>query len=154
MSEETFTAPEADRAVYVVTGRCTPGPATRAEEYEELADLEQDDNPLRAAHRRAFAHKLRRTGKDIPVKHETVFDSPVFFHAAGPYDATAVCPCGHWADFLCDAPLGRGETCDKPLCRCCTSRFGADFDHCAYHEALAAAHQPIVDASREGAGND
>lgn len=84
---------------------------------------------------RAHAAKLRREGRDIPLEP---FEGDVFMHMDGPRDATVVCPCGHWADFLCDTPIGKGRTCDRPMCHCCRDRVGDDLDRCPYHKAVSA----------------
>ena len=44
-----------------------------------------------------------------------------------------VCKCGHWADVLCDWPMGRGKTCDIALCKCCSHEIGDDLDACVIH---------------------
>lgn len=84
-------------------------------------------------HDRAHAAKLRRTGADRLMQP---FAGRVFLHVEGPRDDGLVCPCGHWADFLCDTPIGRGRTCDRPMCHCCRDQVGEDLDRCAYHRAL------------------
>jgi hypothetical protein len=45
------------------------------------------------------------------------------------------CACGRLATQLCDEPLGRGKTCDLPLCTQCTVRPypGRDIDLCEVH---------------------
>ena len=45
------------------------------------------------------------------------------------------CPCGHTAEMLCDYPMGRGKTCDLPLCWCCRKHIAEDMDLCAIHFA-------------------
>lgn len=52
----------------------------------------------------------------------------------------AVCQCRYLADLLCDYPMGKGKTCDAPLCAGCRVKqvgdnFGLDF--CLAHHILA-----------------
>jgi hypothetical protein len=46
-----------------------------------------------------------------------------------------VCPCGVAADFLCDYPMGKGKTCDLPLCADCRHAVDDDTDLCRLHRA-------------------
>lgn len=46
-----------------------------------------------------------------------------------------LCPCWHLADILCDYPVGRGKTCDLPLCPDCAHSIGEDRDLCPIHFA-------------------
>lgn len=50
-------------------------------------------------------------------------------------DELSICRCGTVADYLCDAPMGEGKTCDAPLCvDCAVECDGADDYHlCAFH---------------------
>jgi hypothetical protein len=44
--------------------------------------------------------------------------------------------CGMAADFYCDYPVGKGRTCDLPLCKDHKkhkSDIGADIDYCPHH---------------------
>ena len=34
----------------------------------------------------------------------------------GSFPASELCACGVFAEYLCDYPLGKGKTCDAPLC--------------------------------------
>lgn len=45
------------------------------------------------------------------------------------------CRCGHTAEMLCDHPMGRGKTCDLPICWCCSKHVGDDLDLCLIHFA-------------------
>ena len=45
--------------------------------------------------------------------------------------------CGELADRLCDAPMGKGQTCDIPLCGGCAKNIGEELDLCRVHAALA-----------------
>ena len=40
-------------------------------------------------------------------------ESPIFVHGDGVEHCSS---CGVLAEFLCDFPMGRGKTCDAPLC--------------------------------------
>jgi hypothetical protein len=47
--------------------------------------------------------------------------------------------CGHVADFLCDAPIGDGRTCDLPLCK--DHKYhrpdvSIDTDYCPHHKFI------------------
>lgn len=120
-------------------GQSCPGEPTMtmSEWYDQRADgLLAGEAPWYSGHSvlhdRAHAAKLRREHRDIPFpRHDFV----VSLHMDGPRDHTMVCPCGHWADFLCDTPIGRGKTCDRPMCYCCREQVGDDLDRCPYHRA-------------------
>ena len=43
------------------------------------------------------------------------------------------CSCGFCADFLCDYPVGKGKTCDAPLCLKCRVHVGDELDYCKAH---------------------
>ncbi len=48
--------------------------------------------------------------------------------------------CGKVADFLCDFPMGKGKTCDAPLCDDCRVHQGGelkDLDFCPAHALIA-----------------
>lgn len=46
------------------------------------------------------------------------------------------CPiCGGVSLFLCDYPMGKGETCDIKLCDNCASEVGKNFHLCPVHYA-------------------
>lgn len=47
-----------------------------------------------------------------------------------------VCACGHFGDFLCDGPVGKGRTCDALLCKCCRTVVADGIDFCPTHAAL------------------
>lgn len=57
----------------------------------------------------------------------------VFVCGEGKRDAQ--CRCGRWATQLCDEPVGKGKTCDIPICIQCTVRPypGQDIDLCPFH---------------------
>ena len=121
-------------ALHILTGSC---PRTRAEAREELADdIEREVRPVAALHLRMLARRMRRQGEDGPMPEL----GTVFLH--GPADPAAVCPCGHLAEYLCDEPLGRGRTCDGPMCRCCRTPIGEELDRCRFHAAAAARPVP------------
>lgn len=42
--------------------------------------------------------------------------------------------CGKPSTCLCDYPLGRGRTCDMPLCNECRAHVGMDTDLCPLHD--------------------
>ena len=41
--------------------------------------------------------------------------------------------CGRWSSKLCDWPVGKGRTCDRPLCDTCAVAAGKDMDFCPSH---------------------
>lgn len=41
--------------------------------------------------------------------------------------------CGFIADYLCDYPVCKNKTCDKPLCRECRRNVGIELDYCPAH---------------------
>ena len=47
---------------------------------------------------------------------KTIFE-PHQFIICG--DGVAPCRCGNVAEYLCDHPVGKGKTCDAPLCEAC-----------------------------------
>jgi hypothetical protein len=115
---------------YVLTGSC---PKTDSELRDELADEhEAAGRPLMAEWYRTLARRMRRQGEHEP----RAALGPGFVCERGRvYDATAVCPCGHLSERLCDEQLGKGKTCDAPLCRCCATSVGAELDLCRLHAA-------------------
>ena len=125
------------RHVHVVTGRC--GPQTQAEARLELADIAEEQGEYRKAlEYRAIVARWRRDWREKgPATKSGNPDAPVPDHGVMYWhsnEATGVvCPCGHFAGFLCDEPVGRGLTCDMALCKCCRSPIGDDLDLCAIH---------------------
>lgn len=53
------------------------------------------------------------------------------------------------ADFLCDAPLGDGRTCDRQLCIDCADEVGADLHLCPLHTSMARDEVRIDVAAKE-----
>ena len=45
--------------------------------------------------------------------------------------------CGKPANSLCDYPIGKGKTCDKPMCSHCKTTIGYDLDVCREHNNQA-----------------
>lgn len=41
--------------------------------------------------------------------------------------------CGSVADVLCDYPVGKDKTCDRPLCAECAHEVAPDVHYCAGH---------------------
>lgn len=134
------------KALYVITGAC---PQTQAEARLEYADiLEAGGDHLLAEEYRAIVDRMRRDWND-PREHVKVKlgvrkglidpDEPandlfgtLFWHEPR-YSAIVVCPCGHFAWFLCDQPIGRGKSCDAPLCKCCRTEIAPGIDQCDFH---------------------
>lgn len=50
-------------------------------------------------------------------------------------DAEKCAHCGYLGDLLCDYPVGRGKTCDLPLCEICARQIGNDQHLCSIHFA-------------------
>lgn len=63
-------------------------------------------------------------------------DTWVHFHLGSRGNRTAARPCaicGWISERLCDFKLGGGRTCDRPLCRHCTTTPAANKDLCPAH---------------------
>lgn len=55
-------------------------------------------------------------------------------------NSIAACACNYVATALCDYPMGKGRTCDAPLCERCRVRQGGalrDIDFCPPHALMA-----------------
>jgi hypothetical protein len=78
--------------------------------------------------------ELERRGVADRMDHTSVGPHHVF--ACGEGKPTPQCGCGRWATQLCDEPVGKGKTCDLPLCRHCTFRpyDDEDIDLCQLHK--------------------
>jgi hypothetical protein len=133
-------------ALYVLTGSC---PQTNAEVDLEYADiLEEGGDPVMAEEYRAIVARMRTEFED-PREHvkyklglrkvepmdpdELVPAFGVTFWHVPRYSRTVVCPCGHFAKFLCDQPVGKSRTCDAPLCLCCRTEVTDGIDQCDFH---------------------
>ncbi len=59
-----------------------------------------------------------------------------FYHVTG--EAVEQCAnCAYIADYLCDFPMGKGKTCDAPLCEDHANDHGEDLHFCPSHEVIA-----------------
>lgn len=154
------------KALYVLTGSC---PQTNAEVRLEYADiLEEGGDPVMAEEYRAMVERMRAAFEDPrehvkyklglrkvePIDPDALAPAfgTMFWHEPR-YSATVVCPCGHFATFLCDQPVGRGRTCDAPLCRCCRTAVADGIDQCDFHtrtEPIAAKMVATDDAPSVG----
>jgi hypothetical protein len=114
----------------IVTGDC--GQVTQYEARIREAEWAQEEGRYRAALEwRAVAARVRREGwGDKPFGGPR--EGPIFWHEAR-RDDTVVCPCGHFSRFLCDEPIGKGRTCDAPMCLCCRHEIGPELDQCDFH---------------------
>jgi hypothetical protein len=68
----------------------------------------------------------------------TIYDSEHEEHwmtMCGEGKAAPQCECGALADYLCDYPIGKGKTCDLPMCREHRNQIGTDRDLCLIHLA-------------------
>jgi hypothetical protein len=126
--------------LYLITGAC---PQTEAELRLELADIAEQNGKYREAlewhavvarWRREWRQKGPATRGGDPDR-QVGEHSVMFWHDPAP--SGVVCPCGHFSSHLCDEPLGRGMTCDLPLCRCCRTAIADDLDLCAVHAMRA-----------------
>ena len=132
--------------LYLITGSCAQ---TEAELRLELADLVEAVGDVRGGlewravvarmrrdwRKRATIHGMPTVDPDSLVPVLATPENPLFWHEPRRND-TLVCPCGHFADYLCDTPVGRGRTCDRPMCRCCRNEIAPGIDRCPYHEAV------------------
>jgi hypothetical protein len=82
---------------------------------------------------------LRKPRYGFPngIEHEILEpdNSPMIMCGDG-MEPSDVCACAHFADYLCDWPVGRGKTCDIVMCDCCGTKVGDDKHLCAIHLAL------------------
>ncbi len=130
--------------LYLITGSC---PQTEAEARLEWAELtgqlpeyeaivarmrEEWADPEKCRVKEALGFKVVGPNPDALVAPLATPEHPMFWHEPR-RDDTLVCPCGHMADYLCDEPIGKGRTCDKPACRCCRNHVGPDLDQCSFH---------------------
>lgn len=44
--------------------------------------------------------------------------------------------CSHIATKLCDFPIGKGKTCDAPICDGCATEVGMGIDYCPRHKGM------------------
>jgi hypothetical protein len=127
--------------LHIATGAC---PQTKAEARLEYADLAEERGDYRTAleYRAIVARWRRDWRRGGPLAKGGNPDAPMPEHGTMfRHDSEArgvVCPCGHFAGYLCDEPMGRGLTCDLPLCRCCRTEPREGFDLCATHAAREA----------------
>lgn len=141
-----------ERSLSLVTGECHP--VTESGMRIDLANqLEASGDYHGALEYRAIVARMRKawanptrarmdpkSGPDpdafvVPIATP---EHPMFWHDSA--DVSPVCACGHFADWLCDAPVGRGMTCDIVLCDCCRTVITEAFDHCPFHASTA----PVV----------
>ena len=78
---------------------------------------------------------------DLPISfffHKNILDQKQKIMMCG--EGIRPCEfCGHIADFLCDAPIGDGRTCDLPLCRehkYHRPDIGVNIDYCPHHKDI------------------
>ena len=57
--------------------------------------------------------------------------------------------CGDVAANLCDYPVGDGKTCDRHLCKYCSSEIAPDVHYCAAHHAEWKAFRDAGGVKRE-----
>lgn len=57
----------------------------------------------------------------------------------GPRPRRKRCACGETAPFLCDWKLGKGKTCDTPVCKAHAKQVGPDKHLCPAHAEAHAA---------------
>lgn len=102
--------------------------------------------PCPGAPPQSMADLVRAAGHDAVPGSENVFPEPFTgpIFLKGDLEPEQHCRCGHTADFLCDKPIGRGKTCDLPLCWCCRVTIGEDYDLCPVHAAEWSGRNPPV----------
>lgn len=140
------------KTLYIITGSC---PETEAEarlrwaeasgqlpEYEFIVARMREEwaYPERARTKEKLGYVVGPNPDDL-IDPIATPEHPIFWHEPR-RDDTLVCPCGHVADYLCDEPIGRGRTCDKPACRCCRNQVGPDLDQCSFH-ATTQPREPV-----------
>lgn len=94
-------------------------------------------------------HRARKRGEPLDVflerthveqiAHEkaTILPGVGGIFCGDAFTTKSVCSrCGLYADILCDFPMGKGTTCDLPLCDDCTHRVGDDLDLCPLHHPI------------------
>src|SRR5262245_37730101 len=74
-----------------------------------------------------YAAKIRKSGRDYLLPES----SGTFI--CGSFKPSPRCRCGQIAEYLCDEPMGKGKTCDLPLCEACKVSIGEDLDLCPVH---------------------
>jgi hypothetical protein len=103
----------------------------------ETADIAEAEGRYRAALEwRAIVARMRKEWRqrgwpDPDSLHPGLGGGPLFWHD-NQRDGV-VCGCGHFGEYLCDEPVGRGRTCDLVTCRCCRHVIGPELDQCDYH---------------------
>jgi hypothetical protein len=139
------------KRLYLVTGECHPktNASVRLERADYLDSIGDEDQ---AREYRAIVMKMTTEWVDqrehvkaslgirkfAPMDPNEIVpplgspEHPLLWHDSGA--AVPVCECGHFADFLCDAPVGRGKTCDIALCDCCRT-IVSKWDQCPFHSA-------------------
>lgn len=104
----------------------------------ERGDMPVDPGP--AAHPRARERYQRELAghADLLRRQKALIveprSAPVFLCGEG-LKSDPLCACGHTAEMLCDYPMGRGKTCDLPVCWCCSRHIADDRDLCLIHFA-------------------
>jgi transcriptional regulator with XRE-family HTH domain len=113
----------------------------------EYRAIERGEADLPADSLQHMAEWVGGPGAEI---EEQTFGFPVAFFRQQPHqslgpiwmqgDGIEACACGEAADYLCDFPLGKGKTCDAPLCWKCRRQQGGetmDLDFCPAHALIA-----------------
>lgn len=104
----------------------------------DVADRPTPPGPM------ASKREMDRFAKDLAVYEDLMRRQKAFvmpprtepvFLCGQKVEQTPFCACGHTAEMLCDYPMGKGETCDLPLCWCCRRHIGEDRDLCEIHFA-------------------
>lgn len=135
---------------YLITGSCRPetnasarlehadyldeiGDSATAEEYRAIVArmiVEWNDPREHVKAKLGLGHFLMDPDEVVPPLGSP--EHPMFWHE--PKGAPMpVCACGHFADFLCDEPVGDGRTCDIPACECCRNAVAPGIDQCDFH---------------------
>lgn len=93
-----------------------PHPVTRREAYRQIGytDIE------------AERFGRGRLDEMLPMGDGLIF-------TCGENLVIEICRCGHEGAFLCDYPIGKGQTCDVPMCEGCRRNIGVELDLCEIH---------------------
>lgn len=65
--------------------------------------------------------------------HTTPDGAVIMICCRGSKKSTPCFVCGRPSTSLCDYPIGKGKTCDRPLCNSCKTSIGPNLDVCSKH---------------------
>jgi hypothetical protein len=90
--------------------------------------------------RREGDRLVRRTEEEmlaeaVAFERETMLEPLENLWMCGDGHPEPLCECGRITDLLCDYPMGRGKTCDKPMCAEHAFEIAEDKHLCLIHHA-------------------